>query len=185
MKRTITLIKEETMKNFKRIINAGMSAVIFTLLFTASAYAKTDGQIDFADLSSYYGEPKVEINLGGQMMKFIGKMSKNKEPEVAEILGALEEIKVRVYNINGDIDKAVESIDKVTAMIKKDNWMPIVSVNEKNEKVRIFMKNRARKPVHNMLVTDALPRITEFVEAHHLGSLRPSRVARTVKKGIF
>jgi len=47
------------------------------------------------------------------------------------------------------------------------------------------MKNRSRKPVHNMLVTDGLPRITEFVESHHLGSLRPSRVARTMKKGTL
>ena len=69
------------MKNFKRLI----SISLITLMFTAPAYAGSKGQIDFADLSSYYGEPKVEINLSSGLMKMVGSFAKSEDPEVAEI----------------------------------------------------------------------------------------------------
>lgn len=111
-----------------------------TMLLTAPAYAIARGQIDFGDLSSHYGEPKVEINLSASLMKMIGSFANEDDPEVANILSNLESIKVRVYNLNGELEKANSTIDRVSSELKSDNWETLVTVNdnEENQKVRIF-----------------------------------------------
>ena len=106
------------MENFKRIL----SISLITLLFTASAYADSKGQIDFADLSSYYGEPKVEINLSAGLMKMVGSFAKSEDPEVAEVLSNLEFIKVRVYDLNGKVEKANTTIDTVSKKLRAEQW---------------------------------------------------------------
>lgn len=52
-------------------------------------------------------------------------------------------------------------------------------------KVRIFLKNRSRRQVHNISVTDKLPGITELIHSNHLGSLKPTRITKTQKKGTL
>ena len=52
-------------------------------------------------------------------------------------------------------------------------------------KVRIFLKNRSRGQVHNISVTDKLPGITELIQSNHLGSLKPTRITKTQKKGTL
>ncbi len=127
------------MKNFKSFL----SLCCLTLFLSAPAYAFAQGQIDFADLSSHYGEPKVEVNLSASLMKLVGRFAEGEDPEVGDILSKLESIKVRVYNLNGDLEKASSTIDEVSSELKADNWETLVTVNdnEDNQKVRIFSKS--------------------------------------------
>lgn len=52
-------------------------------------------------------------------------------------------------------------------------------------KVRIFVKNRSGKSIHKLSVTDKLPGITELAEPTYLGSLKPTKVTKTSKKGTI
>jgi hypothetical protein len=52
-------------------------------------------------------------------------------------------------------------------------------------KVKIFIKNRSRKSLENITVTDKVPGITEYVETNALGSMKPSRLTRTTAKGTI
>ena len=127
------------MKNLKLLLVLCFA----TLLSSIPAYAAEQGQIDFADLSTHYGEPKVEINLSAGLMKLIGSFANSEDPEVADILSKLESIKVRVYNLNGEVEKANSTIDQVSRELKADKWETLVTVNnnEDNQKVRIFSKS--------------------------------------------
>jgi len=113
------------------------SFLLFSSVFTR---AESKGYVSFDDLTSSYGEPKVEINLGAAMMGFVGTMSKNEDPALAEMLSKLESVRVLVYNTRGDGSSALAAVDKVSKKIKKDKWRPIVSVNEEKEKVRVYAK---------------------------------------------
>jgi len=126
----------------KKLIKILSINIFFLSLFTSQIgfAAKLSGYVDFDDLSKAYGEPKVEINLGATMIGFVSNMSKQEDPAVAEMLSKLESVKIRVYNTKGDAGSAEKTVNNVTKRIKKDNWLPIVSVNEENEKVRIYMK---------------------------------------------
>lgn len=127
------------MKNLKHIFLLSW----ISILLSTPAYALASGQIDFADLSSYYGEPKVEVNLTASLMNLVGRLAQEDDPEVGEILSNLESIKVRVYNLNGKLEKASTTIDQVSSRLRNDQWETLVKVNdnEENQKVRIFSKS--------------------------------------------
>lgn len=165
------------MKHFKRIL----SISILTLLFTAPAYAQSKGQIDFADLSSSYGEPKVEINLSAGLMKMVGSFAKNEDPEVGQILSNLEFIKVRVYNLNGKAAKANTTVDSVSKKLRADKWETLVTVNdnEENQKVRIFSKttNDVIDGVVVMVVS-AEKEAGEAVFINIVGEIDPNKIAK-------
>ena len=165
------------MKNFKRIL----SISFITLLFSASAYADSKGQVDFADLSSYYGEPKVEINLSAGLMKMVGSFAKNEDPEVAEILSNLEFIKVRVYDLNGKVEKANSTIDRVSKKLRAEKWETLVTVNdnEKNQKVRIFSKT-TNNVIDGIVVMVVSPEkeAGEAVFINIVGVIDPNKIAK-------
>lgn len=115
----------------------------FALIVTTNVYANTKGKMDFLDLSSHYGEPKVEIDLSGALIKMISGFANHSDPELSEIVKKLESINIAVYQLNDDFEKAYDSIDEMSKTLKKGNWDALVSVNnvEDNEKVRIFSQS--------------------------------------------
>ncbi len=52
-------------------------------------------------------------------------------------------------------------------------------------KVRLYIRNRSRKSVTNIKIIDRVPSIVEYVSHAHLGSLQPTKVTRTEKKGTI
>lgn len=165
------------MKKIKLLI----SISVLTLLFTASAFANSNGQIDFTDLSSHYGEPKVEINLSAGLMKMVGSFAKSDDPEVAEILSNLEFIKVRVYNLNGEVEKANTTIDSVSSTLKSEQWETLVTVNdnEENQKVRIFSKT-TNDVIDGVVVMVVSPQkeAGEAVFINIVGEIDPNKIAK-------
>ncbi|RBP51262.1 DUF4252 domain-containing protein [Arenicella xantha] len=170
------------MKTLKRHLVLGFIA----LLLSNPAYAIAQGQIDFADLSSFYGEPKVEINLSASLMKIIGSFADEEEdPEVANILANLESIKVRVYNLNGELEKANSTIDRVSGELKTDNWETLVTVNnnEENQKVRIFSKSTLNV-IDGVVVMVVSPEKDggEAVFINIVGEIDPDNIAKVTEK---
>ncbi|MFP4524149.1 MAG: hypothetical protein ACLFO2_02410 [Candidatus Woesearchaeota archaeon] len=73
---------------------------------------------------------------------------------------------------------------------------PIVAVKEAhvthkdqegmNEmKVRVFVKNRSKRQVNRLKVIDRVPRIAEFITSAHLGTLQPSKVTKSERRGTI
>lgn len=104
------------------------------------AHAEPSGKIALNDLSSIYGEPKVNINLGGTMLSFASVVAKSTNPEASALVSALEFVSVQVYDLNNSPHEAFSSMKKVTSAIQDKQWEQIVQVNEENEKVRVFAK---------------------------------------------
>jgi len=123
-----------------------LSAVIFlssSLFITGIAFAnditKERGYVDFTNLDSVYGEPKVMVNLNKTMLGFISKINMS-DPDAAELISKLKAVRVQIYNMTSDDKPALDLIAKVSKDIQTKNWLPIVSVNEDDEKVRVFTK---------------------------------------------
>ncbi len=155
-----------------------------TMLLASPAFAIAQGQIDFADLSSHYGEPKVEINLSASLMKMIGNFADEDEPEVANMLSSLESIKVRVYNLNGELEKANSTVDRVSSQLKTDNWETLVTVNdnEENQKVRIFSKS-TNDVIDGVVVMVVSPEkdAGEAVFINIVGEIDPSNIGKVTE----
>lgn len=52
-------------------------------------------------------------------------------------------------------------------------------------KIRLFVKNRSRKEVSAIKIIDRVPHIAEFITHAHLGTLQPSKVTRSEKRGTI
>ena len=98
------------------------------------------GYIDFGDLSSTYGEPKISINIGGTLLKFVGLMSGDDDPETARMMAGLKGVRVMGYPIDNNAAVAKDRFDEVKGSLKSNGWEPIVQVNEDDERVLIYMK---------------------------------------------
>lgn len=169
------------MKNLKRHLVLSLTA----LLLSAPAYAINKGQIDFADLSAFYGEPKVEVNLSSSLMNVIGNFADGEDPEVANILSNLESVKVRVYKLNGELEKANSTIDRVSGELKTNNWETLVTVNnnEENQKVRIFSKSTLNV-IDGVVVMVVSPEKDggEAIFINIVGEIDPENIARVTEK---
>ena len=97
------------------------------------------GYVNFDSLEADYGEPKVLINLNQTMLGFVSKLNVA-DNDTAELISNLKAVRVQIYNTGENNKPALKLMDKVASEIKNQHWLPIVSINEKQEKIRIFTK---------------------------------------------
>jgi hypothetical protein len=115
------------------------STLFLSISTFASDITQERGYVDFSNLDSVYGEPKVMVNLNKTMLGFISKINMS-DPEAAELIGKLKAVRVQIYNMTSNDKPALDLIAKVSKSIQTKDWLPIVSVNEDDEKVRVFTK---------------------------------------------
>ncbi len=161
-----------------------MKVITFLISFfvAAAAFAQTDdlrdepGYVDFGELSEAYGEPKVEINIGGALLGFVGAMAKNGDPDVAALFNKLRAVRVNVFDVEGDATVAMNHIDEVARALSADGWTPIVTVRDEGEHVRIFVKMTDN--VIDGLTVMAAEDDDEAVFINIIGEINPEDLSR-------
>lgn len=161
------------------------ATLIFLLaaVMSISASAKPAGKVEFDDLSQYYGEPKVEINLDKSLLGLLGTFARHEDPDIAELLVDVDEVTVRVYRIGNEAEEAVKLLEKLSGKIRGDRWQPIVSVNEDKEKVRIFSRltGGVMDGLVVMVVDTASEQEREAVFINIVGQIDPANVHRVTE----
>lgn len=135
------------------------------------------GYVDFGELMGVYGEPKVMINLGGSILKFVGGMTKD-DPETTALLDKLKGVRINVYSVDGNPAAALQKVSQVKSMLQSGNWEPIVQVNEEGEQVQIFIKfgDDLMEGLTVMAVDD-----TEAVFINIIGQLDPAKLSQVME----
>ncbi len=130
-----------------------MKLFVFLISFLVAlpVMAQTDelrdepGYVDFGELNSAYGEPAVEINIGPALIGFVGALAGDDDPEVAAVFDKLKAVRVNVYKVDGDASLAIDHIKEVASTLESREWVPIVTVRDEGEHVRIFVKMSGEK----------------------------------------
>lgn len=126
---------------FKTLLTGVLCALVsMPVLAQEDELKNLAGYIDFGDLSATYGEPKISINIGGTLLKFVGMMSEDSDTDTSEILSQLKGVRVFGYPIDGDATVARQKFGEVRSTLKSKGWEPVVQINEKDEQVLIYMK---------------------------------------------
>jgi len=166
------------MKKWMKTALAGVLGLALCLPVAAQedALVGLPGYVDFGELSSVYGEPKVMINLGGSILRFVGGLSKD-DPEAAALLEKLKGVRINVYTVDGNPDAALQKVSQVKSMLQSAKWEPIVQVNEDGEQAQIFIK----------LVGDNMEGLTvmavdeeEAVFINIIGQLDPAQLSQVM-----
>jgi len=126
----------------KRILIALACAFLaLPALAQEDALKDLPGFVDFGEMNSVYGEPKVNISIGGAMLGFIAAMTNKSNPEAAAIFNKLKGVRVSVYNTEEvGAEAALAQVNHVKITLQGLNWSPVVQVNEDGEQIQIFMK---------------------------------------------
>lgn len=149
----------------------------------AENYQLSPGYVEFGRLEGIYGEPKVEINLGAALLNLVGKISKHEDPELGEIIRNLDQVRVLVYELDDNATAAFNLVDKISATLKTKQWLPVVSVNEDREKVRIYMhQNNSIVDGMVVMVVDATvnngKKRKEAVFINIVGEINPEQLSQ-------
>lgn len=129
---------------FKRqiqIILVALSCLISSVGFAQDDDLRNDpGYYDFGRVPGITGEPKVEIDLNPLMLGMVSGASRDKSPEVADILSGLRGIKVYVYEQVDSRDQVMAYIDEVSGALEDQEWMRMIYVNSDDAKVRMHVR---------------------------------------------
>ena len=168
----------------KRSIVTKILTGLFCTLLALPAMAQEDelkdlpGYVDFGDLSTTYGEPKITINLGGTMLGFVGMMSSAESPETSELISKLKGIRVQIYSMDEDASAAKNQFGETRKGLKSSGWEPIVQINEDDEQVLVYMKmeNDNMEGMTVMVVDDE-----EAVFVNIIGQLNPAELGKVME----
>jgi len=81
----------------------------------------------------------VEINLRGAMLRLIGKVAADDDPEFAQIMDNLEAIRVQIAPVERlQADEIRQGLDTGVAMLENRGWYRMVLTREEGEEVHIY-----------------------------------------------
>jgi len=121
-----------------------LSAAATLLLFSfAARAADPSGYVDFGDLETLTGNPpRVEVDLGGPMIRFLAAASREAEPDVADMMSKLKSVRVNVFDLAPGSEEATHlKLQSLAADLEARDWERAVVVREEGETiVHMYMK---------------------------------------------
>ncbi len=163
----------------KRLLIAALAACLaLPAIAQEDALKDLPGYIDFGELSSAYGEPKVNITIGGTVLNFVGAMAAQDDPEAAAVFSKLKGVRVSTYDTAGDSGAAMSQLKAVKDTLTAGEWAPVVQVNEGDEQVQIFLK-LAGENIDGLVLMAVDPEEAVFINI--IGSLDPAQLSQVMK----
>ena len=163
----------------KRLMIAAFAALLaLPALAQEDALKGLPGYIDFGELTSAYGEPKVNITIGGTLLNFVGAMAAKEDPEAAQLFSQLKGVRVSAYDTAGDTAAALSQLNEVKSMLQSSAWEPVVQVNDGGEQVQIFLK-LAGEQIDGLVLMAVDGEEAVFINV--LGSLDPVQLSQVME----
>jgi hypothetical protein len=136
------------------------------------------GYVDFGTFSpSAAGGQFVEIHIKSNLISMVARLAEKSEPEIAQVLRGLQLVQVNVISLKDDNRAEVEArVRQIRADLDKQGWERVVTAQQKNEDVSIFVKTRGEEAVQGLVVT-VLEGNREAVLVNIVGDIRPEKLA--------
>jgi hypothetical protein len=131
----------------------GIAAALATLTLNLHAALPPAGYVDFGNLPASNGE-FVEVNVKGNLLSMVARLTQKAEPQVADVLKGLQAIRVNVIGLNDENrDEMEKRIKAIRTDLDGKAWEKIVSVQKANEDVGIYLKTRGDEAVEGLVIT--------------------------------
>lgn len=103
--------------------------------------AIAQGYFPFENIPGVGSRPAVQIDLSQQMLSFVtAAAGAGGDPEAAELLAGIEQVRVRVYEELEDAEAVMNFIDDTSSTLEGEGWQPAVSIQDGTERVRMYMR---------------------------------------------
>jgi len=162
---------------FKLLLIGLISMLALPAVAQEDALKGFPGYVDFGELNSMFGEPSVQIAVGGTLLGFVSALSAEKNPETAELFKRLHGVRVSVFENPSVTEAAIDYVKTVSSKLSQQGWESVVTVNSVDEQVRVFMKFNGEN-VEGITVM-ALEE-DEAVFVNVIGDLKPDELGKVM-----
>ena len=165
------------MKSVFQKLTAG---VVIAGIFTSSLFAASPaGYVDFGSFDPSAGKEYVEVDINKALLKLAATFAKHEDPEIAEILGNLEHVKVNVIGMDdGHRTEATDQIEALREQLDAEGWARIITVREAaGDNVAIFIKQANDESIQGVVVT-VIGGDGEAVLVNVVGDVQLDQIAR-------
>lgn len=138
-----------------------LTVILIFGLFTLTSFAQNDdvknepGYVDFGNLGSFEeGNNVTEINLGANILKMVGKLTENDDPDLSKMIDALKLIKVSVFEVNKSNTKDLTvKMNTIDGKLMSSGWSRIVRSRDNGEIANVYIKS-SDKGFDGLVVTN-------------------------------
>ena len=121
-------------------------ALALTLL-SGGAHAQSGGYFDFTQVPGLGDHPQVQIDLDSTMLGFFGALTGTTDPELANALAGIQNVRVLVYEMLEDPAAVLAFVEDSSGKLEASGWRRILYVEDEGEKVRIYAKLEGQRMV--------------------------------------
>lgn len=115
-------------------------ALVLALASSGARAQAQGGYFDFTQVPGLGDHPQVQIDLDSQMLGFIGEITGDSDPAVADAFAGIENVRVLVYEMLEDPEAVLAFVEDSSGKLEAAGWKRIVYVEDEGEKVRIYAK---------------------------------------------
>lgn len=160
--------------------------MIATAFFVAPVQAAPNdanpGQIDFGEFTVPENGQFVEVNIQGNLINMVARLTEDSEPDLAKILRGIKSVRVNVIGMNDANSAEIKSrVKAVRKQLSANGWERIVTVQDKKEDVGVFVKLKGEEAIEGIAVT-VLGNDREAVFVNIVGNIRPEQIAQVAER---
>ena len=156
--------------------------LLAALALPLSAAPAQPGAVDFGTLlPPGSGGQFVEVNLQKHLIALAAKFVEQEEPEVAKLLNGLELVRVNVVEVSDkNRENVSERIQRIRKSLDGQGWERIVTVQEKDEQVGVYLRTREDKALAGLFVM--VMEGDEAIFVNIVGDITPEQIGVIAKR---
>jgi hypothetical protein len=135
-----------------------------------------EGYADLQSLGARDTDITITLSLGPTLLRFAANHIED-DPEMAELLAALDGVRIRIYDVDGDAGRVAERIAGMSSALQASEWEPIVQVREGDEVTQVLVKSR-EDTIKGLIVLTSDTQ--EAVVVNVMGELDPAFFSRAM-----
>lgn len=148
------------------------------LVLNTAAESLPPGQVDFGAFAPPgNGGEFVEVNLTSSLISMAARFVEKQEPDVAQVLNGIQLVHVNVVGLNdgnrGDLEKRA---DKIRKELDGKGWERIVTVQQKEQNVGVYLKTLNKDTVQGLVVL-VMDGNKQAVFVNIVGDIKPDKLA--------
>jgi hypothetical protein len=143
-------------------------------------YTKHPGYVDFNALEIFGDEEAtIEVYLRKPMLDLLRKFFKDEDPELYDIFGKLQLVRLQVFDVTRDLSlKFEQESAKTIKELDKGGWERVVRMNDDGEHVFVYLKPSEDFEWIQGIVVIAMEDMEEAVFVNIVGDIHPDDISR-------
>jgi hypothetical protein len=156
----------------------GGFALAGALCLAASDEKPSVGYVDFGKLAApASGGEFVEVQISSNLIGMAARLVEKHEPQVASVIRDVKHIRVNVIGLTDENRAEMQQrVQKIREQLDHQKWERIVTAQQKDEDVGVYLKMRGEEAVEGLVVT-VLQGDREAVLVNIVGNIQPDKIA--------